>query len=141
MFILASIHINKYLVVHECLHFLFDNSYIFLNPGISELFKRISPTICFFYWIEDSKSYAHADANRNPIWHGLTCFHNSRQTSIKETRKICKRLCVNWGIIETSEYSGHLNVWQNWYVAITEVAGIEDRLTSLLQTFDNRWSI
>ena len=34
----------------------------FLNPGTSELFKKISSTKLFFYWIEDSKTYAHADA-------------------------------------------------------------------------------
>ena len=40
----CSIHINKYLVVHECLQFQFKYSYIFLNPGTWNIFKKISPT-------------------------------------------------------------------------------------------------
>jgi len=28
----------------------------FLSPGTSELFKKISPTHLFFYWIEDSET-------------------------------------------------------------------------------------
>ena len=34
----------------------------FLNPGASEFFKKLSSTNLVFYWIEDSKTYAHADA-------------------------------------------------------------------------------
>ena len=37
-------------------------SIFFINPGTSELFKKISPTQLVFYWIEDCKTYAHADA-------------------------------------------------------------------------------
>jgi len=37
----------------------------FLNPGKWELFKKFSPTNLFFYWIEDSQTYAHADAYHN----------------------------------------------------------------------------
>ena len=34
----------------------------FLKTVTSELYKNISPTNMFFYWTEDSKTYAHADA-------------------------------------------------------------------------------
>ena len=34
----------------------------FLNPGTSELYKKTSLTNLFFYWTDDSKTYAHADA-------------------------------------------------------------------------------
>jgi len=44
--------------------YIFNYSIVtfFLNPETSELFKKISSTNLFFYWIEDSKTYAHADA-------------------------------------------------------------------------------
>jgi len=69
---LTSIHINKYLVEHECLYFLFEYSYIFLNPGISELFKRISPTNLFvFIGLRTLKPTRTRTLNRIPIWHCL----------------------------------------------------------------------
>jgi len=65
MYIVKSIHISKYLVVHNVfsLNYSIQVVIFFLNPGTSELFMKISTKNVFvFYWIEDSKTYAHADA-------------------------------------------------------------------------------
>jgi len=43
----------------------------FLNPGTSELFKKISSTNLFFIGLRTLKPTRTRTLNINPIWHGL----------------------------------------------------------------------
>jgi len=54
MSFLASIHINKLLVVHECLYFKLKYSYFSESRNIEIINENFTNKICVFYWIEDS---------------------------------------------------------------------------------------
>ena len=48
-----------------------ENACFFLNPGTSELYKKISPTILFFIELRTLKPMRTRTLNRISIWHGL----------------------------------------------------------------------
>ena len=79
MSILASIHINKYLVVHACLQFQFQYSYIFSESrNIDIIEENFTNKICFFIGLRTLKPTRTRTLNRIPIRHGLTHFSSNQ---------------------------------------------------------------
>ena len=72
MSILASIHINQYLVVQKDLKFQVQYSYFF--PGTSNYLRKFHQHICFFIGLRTLKPTRTRTLNRISIWHGLTIY-------------------------------------------------------------------